>query len=470
MFHNQKHDKLSIENSKDMMSMPPLKKKRYLLIFLLMVLVLFLVIIGVYWFIFRKNWSKELYPVIHIEYGEEITPEMLFQNEIDLTNYQIDPPLETIHEVGTYTLKIMVNNSSTQIRVIIEDSISPQVEVQDLTRYIDEELPSKEEFVTQVTEASEYQILDYTVNKTVGTHEIIITVQDIHGNSTQKKATLTILEDKEPPIFAGLTDITIEVGTTPDLYGGVEAVDKRFGNVEFTVDDQMVDYQTPGRYTITYKAKDQLGNESVATRNIQIKEKAITYMINNFPVYNQYPNYPNGCESIALYNLLRYYGVNVTPEEIVNRLKKGDGPYWNGNSLYGGNPEIEFVGDPRDIHGYGVYQKPIRDVANYYKSGMIDYTGHSLNEVLNLVKQSIPVQVWVSINLEDTKVCTHWTYTPTGETINWICNLHSVIIIGFNDNNVYVSDSYTGKIEEYSRTQFEKMYNLFGKRALYYPN
>lgn len=167
--------------------MPPLKKKRYLLIFLLMVLVLFLVIIGVYWFIFRKNWSKELYPVIHIEYGEEITPEMLFQNEIDLTNYQIDPPLETIHEVGTYTLKIMVNNSSTQIRVIIEDSISPQVEVQDLTRYIDEELPSKEEFVTQVTEASEYQILDYTVNKTVGTHEIIITVQDIHGNSTQKR-------------------------------------------------------------------------------------------------------------------------------------------------------------------------------------------------------------------------------------------------------------------------------------------
>ena len=159
----------------------------------------------------------------------------------------------------------------------------------------------------------------------------------------------------------------------------------------------------------------------------------------------------------------------MTPEEIVNRLKKGEGPYWNGNTLYGGNPEIEFVGDPRDINGYGVYQKPIQDVANYYKSGMIDYTGHSLNEVLNLVKQNIPVQVWVSINLENTKVCAHWTYAPTGETINWICNLHSVVVTGFNDNYVYVSDSYTGKIEAYSRTQFEKMYNLFGKRALYYP-
>lgn len=453
-----------------MMSMPPLEKKRYLFLFLMMLLVLFLITFGVYWFIFRKNWSQELYRVIHIEYGEKLTPEMLFQNEVDLSDYQYEPPLETIYEVGTYTLKIRVNNSSTEIRVIIEDTTPPEIEVQDLTRYIDEELPSKEEFVTQMSDASELQILDYTVDKTVGIHEIMITVQDIHGNSTQKKATLTILEDKEPPVFAGLTDITIEVGTTPDLYSGVEAVDERFGNVEFTVDDQRVDYQTPGKYTITYKATDQLGNETVATRNIRIKEKAITYMINNFPVYNQYPNYPNGCESIALYNLLRYYGVSVTPEEIVDRLKKGDGPYWNGNTLYGGNPEIEFVGDPRDINGYGVYQKPIQDVANYYKSGMIDYTGHSLNEVLNLVKQNIPVQVWVSINLENTKVCTHWTYASTGETIYWICNLHSVVVTGFNDNYVYVSDSYTGKIEAYSRTQFEKMYNLFGKRALYYPN
>lgn len=52
----------------------------------------------------------------------------------------------------------------------------------------------------------------------------------------------------------------------------------------------------------------------------------------------------------------------------------------------------------------------------------------------------------------------------------WICDLHSVVIVGYTDNSVYVSDSYTGRIEEYNRSQFEKMYNFFGKRALYYPN
>ena len=53
---------------------------------------------------------------------------------------------------------------------------------------------------------------------------------------------------------------------------------------------------------------------------------------------------------------------------------------------YGGNPEIEFVGDPTDEHGYGVYQKPIIEVANKFKSGMVDYTGHSLEAVLEIVK------------------------------------------------------------------------------------
>ena len=34
--------------------------------------------------------------------------------------------------------------------------------------------------------------------------------------------------------------------------------------------------------------------------------------------------------------------------------------------------------------------------------------------------------------------------------------------------NVIVSDPYKGEIVNYSLQQFEKMYNLFGKRAIYY--
>ena len=65
-----------------------------------------------------------------------------------------------------------------------------------------------------------------------------------------------------------------------------------------------------------------LENSVTKERNITVKQKDPTYMINNFPTYSQFPNYPNGCESIALYTLLKYYKVNVTPDAIVNKLKK----------------------------------------------------------------------------------------------------------------------------------------------------
>ena len=193
-----------------------------------------------------------------------------------------------------------------------------------------------------------------------------------------------------------------------------------------------------------------------------------SYLIDGVITYHQYPNYPNGCESVALYILLQYYGVDVTVEEIVEALPKGSSPHRVNGVLYAGNPLREFVGDPRLYTGYGVFEEPIIEVANQFKEGMINYTGHSLDDVLSLVHDGHPVQVWASINMEDTDVCVSWIDEDTGEKVDWICDLHSLVVIGYDYKSVITSDSYTGEIETYDRDQFEKMYNLFGKRALYY--
>ena len=41
----------------------------------------------------------------------------------------------------------------------------------------------------------------------------------------------------------------------------------------------------------------------------------------------QFPSYPVGCELVTLYMLLKYYGVSVTIDDIVSKLKKGPKPY-----------------------------------------------------------------------------------------------------------------------------------------------
>lgn len=222
--------------------------------------------------------------------------------------------------------------------------------------------------------------------------------------------------------------------------------------------------------------KDTLASQyTVLNNNYQLvlkkKEEEIrrnTVLINGVPTINQYPNYPTGCESVALTILLRYYGVNVSADNIISTLKKGDAPYYENNVRYGGNPEIEFIGSPYSYDSYGVYNNPIADVANQFKAGATVRTGMPFSEVLNLVKNNVPVMVWTSMNLAMPYITNSWIYKPTGETISWKSQEHAVILIGYNDENVIISDPLRGSVRYQSRSVFESRYNYYGKRAVYY--
>ena len=443
-----------------------MKKKYYLLI------VVVLSCIGLSYILLniieKYNISNLIIKEVVKPYGEIVTINDFLKE--DIKNVKCNQDLDTIKDIGNYEIKISVGNNEYSSNLIIYEDILDKLELKEITTYIDEELPTIKDFIVNDIDLSLYKYDELSLKKELGTQDVLINIYDNYNNKFEGSTKLTIIEDIDGPVFNGLINITLEAGNKYNLYNNVKAVDKRFGEVNFIVDDSSVNYDIPGNYKIKYSAEDKLGNKTTKYRKITIIEKDVTYQINNFPTYNQNPDYPNGCESAALYNLLRFYNVNVSMSQLINALKKGDGPHYEDGVYYGGNPELEFVGDPSDSHGYGVYQKPIIEVANKFKSGMIDYTGHSLDEVLAIVKKGIPVQIWASVNMQNTDICTNWIYKETGEKINWICKLHSVVVIGFNKSKVIVSDSYTGKIESYNRKQLEKIYNLYGKRAIYYPN
>ena len=193
-----------------------------------------------------------------------------------------------------------------------------------------------------------------------------------------------------------------------------------------------------------------------------------TIIIEGVPTINQYPDYPTGCESVSLAILLRYYGVNVSPSEIISSLKKGDKPYEEDGVKYGGNPYLEFIGDPYDYDSFGVYNNPIAEIAETYKSGVIVKEGVPFDEVLALVKNGHPVIAWTSMNLAIPYISNTWTYKPTGETINWKAQEHAVVIVGYNDENVIISDPLRGTYRYQSRSTFESRYNYYGRQVIYY--
>lgn len=198
-------------------------------------------------------------------------------------------------------------------------------------------------------------------------------------------------------------------------------------------------------------------------------EQKRVYLVKNVHTINQYTEgYPTGCESAALWVLLKHYGIDVNLDDIIDNLKKGEEPYYENGVRYGGNIYIEFAGHPSRYTSFGTYDKTIEELANMYKKGIINGSGMNFNKVLDKVREGIPVLVWNSADLVIPYISASWIYKPTGEKINWIRGEHALVVVGYDNNNVITSDTLTGTIRYFNKQVFENRYNAYGKRTLYY--
>ena len=185
--------------------------------------------------------------------------------------------------------------------------------------------------------------------------------------------------------------------------------------------------------------------------------------------YNQHPDYPTGCESAALYMLLRYYDVDVSMEDIVDNLAKGPRPYTVNGVVYGANPEREFVGDPRNNDSFGVFNKPIRDVADIFKPGARTMENASFYDIERILSHGNPVIAWYTTNLE--KGITfriEWLDYKTGDLVRWPSAEHAVVITGYDKENFYYNDPSTGNSVTISKAFFQKDFEILGRRIVYY--
>lgn len=187
--------------------------------------------------------------------------------------------------------------------------------------------------------------------------------------------------------------------------------------------------------------------------------------------FSQHPTYPTGCESAALYMLLKYYHVEVTMPEIVDVLPKGPLPYTQNGTQYGANPEREFVGDPRDSYSYGVFNRPLATTASHFKSGVITKTGASLSEVIALLDEGSPVVAWYCTNPDaGISYRREWYDYQTGELIRWPAGEHAVVICGHDAVNLTYRDPNTGGSRTMAQSRFQEVFDELGGRILYYES
>lgn len=116
-----------------------------------------------------------------------------------------------------------------------------------------------------------------------GYYQVFVTVTDQAGYETTASFTIRVIApiiiDTTAPTITGTVNITYTIGQPlPDLLAGVVVQDDVEGDVSsrLTVNDEGVDYQTPGTYNIIYTVDDSKGNQATITIQITVLQDSNT--------------------------------------------------------------------------------------------------------------------------------------------------------------------------------------------------
>ena len=212
------------------------------------------------------------------ELGSPLTKEDILYNPEETGDYINQEELDKINEsgIGEYEIVIKDNNMEFKTKIKVQDTTPPELELQKVTIYEDQEVPAKEKFIKSSSDKSEYEVTlkSNLVAKQVGEQEVVIEAIDKYGNKVEKTTTLAIIKDTIPPVFKGLYNLSVNKYTKINYYSGITAYDEHDGNLEFSVDASSVNTSKYGTYYATYTAVDKSGNKVSAKRQIYVRYDA----------------------------------------------------------------------------------------------------------------------------------------------------------------------------------------------------
>lgn len=295
-----------------------------------------------------------------------------------------------------------------------------------------------------------------------------------------KKAICSIKVEKNTPDndkkFAN-GNYNIRTGGSTDYE--ILATTKRYEKIEFLQDskngwkkvrnsDGIVGYTLiKSNYYLDEKPTNTDNTFEISSDNI-----ITSYHIKNVPYLNQISlGYPTGCEAVSAAMLLKYKGYNVSAQNIIDNTRNGSKKYKAENGLwYGANPFEEFVGHPsRGLSkgSYGVFAKPITEAMQVYAGSRVkNISGVSENELFNQVSKGNPVVVWCVKNGGNLTQGVTWNYEDGSGIFQELVGEHCAVLIGYDENYVYLNDPSAGKNVKQSRSKFISNWKTLFSQAI----
>ncbi len=105
---------------------------------------------------------------------------------------------------------------------------------------------------------------------TLGEWQARLLLTDERGGTAELTVPYTVLADVTPPVLTGVRPLSFTAGDGAVLREGVSAVDDCFGKVVLSVDATALDINRAGVYSVTYRAKDAVGNVTEQTARVTV--------------------------------------------------------------------------------------------------------------------------------------------------------------------------------------------------------
>ncbi|MDQ1003909.1 uncharacterized protein YvpB [Neobacillus niacini] len=186
----------------------------------------------------------------------------------------------------------------------------------------------------------------------------------------------------------------------------------------------------------------------------------------------QNPELKYGCEVTSLAMVLNHAGVNTDKMDLYRSIQKDPDPIkrgTNGDILNWGNPADGFVGDMTGRQaGYAVFDKPMEALVNQKLPGRaINLTNQPFERLLEHISAGYPVVVWTT---GDYRLPDRWESWNHGQqVIKTPLDLHAVVLVGYDANNVYLNDPLSGKKQvRVGKNQFIESWKALQSRAISY--
>ena len=189
------------------------------------------------------------------------------------------------------------------------------------------------------------------------------------------------------------------------------------------------------------------------------------------PYLSQEGILPNGCESVSATMLLNYWGIDITPEDFVDKYLYCENVSIRWGVRYGPNPKYAYAGDPRsEKEGWGCFAPVIvRALNGIVPEGLAvkNLTGITLSKLKDYIDRDIPVAVWVTVDMGEVEKILQWQSKDGEETFLYPANEHCMVLVGYDDDGYIFADPYgSNGIVKYSAEECLLAFNSLGRQAV----